>query len=328
MTIGDIRRVKFSLEQDLNRLAALAYHRREWSGALVSELHRLRQVAGKHPDFPLLEKVCAWLFVPFTLWPIDFHGLSELVQQRIAKKVKLESELRVLLDSLPPEPSAEVQAIAAEHEHLVQRGDYATQVKAGEKYGLNEEKLLNDQEFLESWEKVKAAFDVEKYRDEKGIIRRGIVSERAFRNEWGLNWKDPAARFTAVLDAFCHRWNLYGMAGDRPLLQKLTVNLTPHGTMIFIPSWWSFDAKRDLNWPEVKRLHNVRVASKQGPKLTRNQMEQALEAEKAAAFDVQARANGLKGEKRANWVMDQLNWVGRDPRTLRLILRRAKRLKR
>ena len=50
----------------------------------------------------------------------------------------------------------------------------------------------------------------------------------------------------AVFDAFCMRWNLYGMQGDRPLVTKLSVNLTPHGTMIFIPAYWSFDYKRDV----------------------------------------------------------------------------------
>ncbi len=36
------------------------------------------------------------------------------------------------------------------------------------------------------------------------------------------------------------------MRGDEPLLMKLSVNITPHGTMIFIPAYWSFDAKRDV----------------------------------------------------------------------------------
>ena len=40
--------------------------------------------------------------------------------------------------------------------------------------------------------------------------------------------------------------NLYGMEKGKPLLQKLSVNLTPFDTMIFIPACWSFDYHPDL----------------------------------------------------------------------------------
>lgn len=74
----------------------------------------------------------------------------------------------------------------------------------------------------------------------------------------------PRHRFQAAFDAFCARWNLYGMQGDKPLTLKLSVNLTPHGTMIFIPAYWSFDAKRDMRWGAVKKLHSARALKKQG----------------------------------------------------------------
>ena len=290
----------------------------------MRELHWLRKSARKHPDFPSLEKVCAWLFVPFTLWPIDLHGVCIVVQQHIEAGERMENELRLLIESLPPLPSEKAQAVAAAHEHAVERGDYEAQVRAGEKYALTEEKLMNDLRFREQWAAIQAQFDVTEFQDSNGIIRRRMVAERGFRPDWQLDWHEPAARFQAVFDLFCHRWSLYGMAGDRPLLMKLTVNLTPHGTMIVIPSWWSFDRTRDLNWPEIKNLHNARVPSKQGPKLTRNQMEQAAEAKRAARFNAEAKAKGLKGDKRENWVMSQLKWAKTDARKLRRLLSRAK----
>jgi hypothetical protein len=97
--------------------------------------------------------------------------------------------------------------------------------------------------------------------------------------------------------------------------------------MIFIPSWWSFDPKRDLDWRQIAKLHKARAPSKQGPKLTRNQMEQAAEAERAAVLDAKAKAKGLKGDARSTWVMDRLGWRNGDARKLRLVLSRAKRLK-
>jgi hypothetical protein len=267
-TFGDNRLVQTSLKEDLQRLSKLAYHRLEWSVDAVRKFHRLRKAVGKHPDFHRLEVAYAWLFVPFTPWPIDFRGLCLVIQQSIVGGERLGTDLRLLINTLSSMLSAKAQAVASAHEHAVQRGDYEAQVKAGEKYRLLKEMLMKNQQFRRAWIAIKAEFDVTEYQDRKGIIRRRMVAERAFRPEWQLNWEEPAARFQAVFDAFCHHWNLYGMEGDHPLLQKLTVNLTPHGTMIFIPSWWSLDPKRDLSWREIKRLHNARVASKQGAKLT------------------------------------------------------------
>ena len=38
------------------------------------------------------------------------------------------------------------------------------------------------------------------------------------------------------------------MEGEKPLLLKLSVNLTPFSTLIEVPKYWSFDPKRDLTW--------------------------------------------------------------------------------
>jgi hypothetical protein len=318
--------MEMSLKNDLQRLSELAYHRLEWCGKTVKALHRLRKTVGKHPDFPGLEKACGWLFVPFTLWAIDFQGLCGALIQRIEAGERLEEEMRLLIDSLPALPPAKVQAVVSAHEHAVQLGDYEAQVKAGEKYRLLEEKLMATEAFREEWQRITTAFSIAEHQDHKGIIRRRMISERGFRADWETDWNDSKARFQAVFDVFCQRWNLYGMMNDQPLLQKLTVNLTPHGTMIFVPSWWSLDSKRDLNWSEIKQLHRVRVPSKQGPKLTRNQMEQAAEAKRAALFEAQARAKGLKGEVKDHWVMKQMRWQIPDARRLRLLRKRAKEL--
>jgi hypothetical protein len=287
----------------------------------------LRRTARRHPDLPLFESACAWLFVPFTLWPIDFPGVGEVLRERIARGALAEPELRLLIESLALPPNARTQEVADGHERAVRRGDYEGQVKAGEKYRLAEEQLLEDDAFRAAWAAIKARFDVSAWQDERGIVRRRMVLERGFRGDWQLRWDDPGAQFQAVLDAFCHRWHLYGMAGDRPLLQKVTVNLTPHGTMIFIPSWWSLDSKRDLDWPEIMRLHKPRAPAKQGPKLARNRMARAAEAARAAALEATAKTMGLKGEARARWIMHELGWRDGDPRKLRLVLERARRAK-
>jgi hypothetical protein len=63
------------------------------------------------------------------------------------------------------------------------------------------------------------------------------------------------------------------MEGNKPLVMKLSVNLTAHGTMIFIPAYWSFDNSRDVRWEEVMKLHKARALKKQGESLAESHEE-------------------------------------------------------
>src|SRR5206468_10075651 len=123
--------------------------------------------------------------------------------------------------------------------------------------------------FKAEWGRLKTEFAVEEYRNPAGIIRRRMVQERNFRPAgWKFSWETEEQRFQNVFDAFCHRWDRYGMEGDKPLLLKLSVNLTPFSTMIEVPRYWSFDPKRDLKWGAVTKLHRMREVRRQGPKLS------------------------------------------------------------
>jgi hypothetical protein len=54
------------------------------------------------------------------------------------------------------------------------------------------------------------------------------------------------------------------MQNDDPLLLKLAVDITPFGTMIHLPAYWSFDPKRDIRWDAIASLHRARVPGRQG----------------------------------------------------------------
>jgi hypothetical protein len=110
------------------------------------------------------------------------------------------------------------------------------------------------------------------------VIRRRLSQERNLREGWKFDWADERRRFQAVFDAFCYAWDLYGMEKDKPLLMKLSVNPTPYGTLIFIPRTWSFDARRDMDWGAIARLHRAGGVTKQGPKLSPSRMEQREDA--------------------------------------------------
>ena len=124
-----------------------------------------------------------------------------------------------------------------------------------------------------------------------------------------MDWKEPWHRFQAAFDAFCARWDLYGMQGDKPLTMKLSVNLTPHGTMIFIPAYWSFDAKRDVSWAAVKKLHGARALKKQGEALTEGLEERRANAAKLRKLDREVKRLGLRGDKKHEFLCDGLGWV-------------------
>ena len=115
------------------------------------------------------------------------------------------------------------------------------------------------------------------------------------------------------------------MRRGRPLLLKLTANLTPFGTMIFIPAYWSLDPKRDLNWRSFTALHKARGVPKQGSKLSANQLAACSEAIRAANLAKEADALKLKGEAWASWMREKLKLDPRtDDRQVRRILAKSR----
>jgi hypothetical protein len=305
---------------DLTRLDWLAFRRREKCGELVRRFHRLPVAARRHPDFSLVERVYPWLLAPYTLWPIDVHGFLELLLDTVLAKRRVTDEMRLLFDLVSEIPSAPEQDAVAAQEREVQMGNYEGLISAQHKFDLKETMLSRKPEFKANWDLVKRRFDVKRYRDKKGIIRRRMASERNFRPEgWAFRWRTTEDRFRLVFDAFCHKWVLYGMEWERPLLQKLSVNVTPFGTMIFIPRYWSFDHKRDLKWRAVARLHRSRDVHRQGAKLSAGQLARYQDGIKALRLWKRAQAAGLKGVALTGWVMGKLGW---DPRTDERQLRR------
>jgi hypothetical protein len=230
-----------------------------------------------------------------------------------------------LIDLLPSLPSERTQRAVSEHEHSVQHGNYEALIRARYKYDQVESELARDSAFLAQWNAIKTQFDVTKFADHKGVIRRHLVGERSMRDHWPFRWTKSADRFRAVFDVFCQRWNLYGLRGDQPLLLKLTANLTPFGTMVFIPAYWSFDPKRDLNWRAITALHKARGVRKQGAKLGANQLAGRSEAIHAAKLAKEADKMKLKGEERISYMVKGLNRDSRtDERQLRRILAKSR----
>lgn len=304
------------LRQDLRILDGLAFHRREWAEPEIRRYHSLRLERGEALVGPI-EGLYRWMLAPITLWPINIHHVFAQCLVQLSGGRKLDREMELLLAILPAPPGGTVRLVVAEHEHEVQRGHYEELITTTAKFEAEEKKAARNPELTTEWNRIKNAWDVDRYRDRKGVIRRTLSAERNLRQPFSVNWKKRAERFQAVFDAFCFRWNLYGMQRDRPLLIKLSVNLTPHGTMVFIPAYWSFDAKRDVRWDGVMKLHRARAPKKQGAVLAEGLEHRRSMAEKLKTLDLEARRLRLRGGKRHAFLCAGLGLVeGTDPKRI------------
>ena len=118
---------------------------------------------------------------------------------------RLHARHRLIIDMLPKPPDETVCAAVADHELHVQKGTYENLVKTQAKYAQNELAIKNDPELRWQWARIKAAFDVQAYRDYKGVIRRTMTAERNLRQSFSVNLRRRDDAFQAAFDAFCLR---------------------------------------------------------------------------------------------------------------------------
>ncbi|MBL9179521.1 MAG: hypothetical protein JNM65_15770 [Verrucomicrobiaceae bacterium] len=309
-----------SLKHDLACLDTRAYFPRRWSEEVLRSYHRVSRSL-KGADGDRLRKLHDWVMAPLTLWPVE---MCDALQDALAawKEAKALTEpQRLLVDLLPEPPDAAACEIVAQHEREVQRGFYEHVTGKSAKYAQMEVELKADPQFHADWERIKTCFKPERFADSKGVIRRTMGTERNLRPEWPGRRGGSHAAFQTAFDAFCMRWNLYGMLHDEPLLLKLAVNLTPFATMIVIPAHWSFDSKRDVRWNEVARLHRARATQKQGAALKEGKEHRRQLAAKLIKLDTEAAKLKLRGEAKHAFLIERL---GLPPETSDRTLRRLR----
>ena len=299
-----------ALDLDLKKLKARAFDRADWAEGVLRHYHasvgKLNEVVAGQ-----LRALYDWMFVPPTLWPFNIQDVLVDCLATLEKGKCLNARQRLIIDLLPEPPDETTCAAVADHELHVQKGTYENLVKTHAKYSQNELAIKTDPELRRQWARIKAAFNVQSYCDHKGVIRRTMSVERNLRPSFSVNLRRREDVFHAAFDAFCLRWNLYGMQNDEPLPLKLTVNLTPYGTMIHIPAYWSFDPKRDICWDAIASLHRTRVPGRQGAALAEGVAERMKAAETLRQLDQEALRRGLKGEKKHEFLCAGLGWDAR-----------------
>lgn len=308
------------LQKELARLDARAYTPRRWSEQALRSYHEVAKSL-KGPDGDRLRKLHDWVMAPLTLWPLEMCDILTEALSSWCTLSSLSEPQRLLSDLLPEPPDEETCEIVAQHEREVQNGHYEHVTGESAKYAQKEAELKSNPEFKSQWERLKAAFRPERYAEHKGVLRRTMGTERNLRPEWPNRRRGQRAAFQATFDAFCMRWNLYGMQHDEPLLLKLAVNLTPFATMIVIPSYWSFDPKRDIRWNEIARLHRSRARQRQGAALKEGREQRRQMAQKLEKLVARAARLNLHGEARHTFLVKEL---GVSPKTSDRTLRRLR----
>jgi hypothetical protein len=296
-----------ALENDLKKLQSRAFDRVEWAEDVLRRYHATAAKRGDSTVLPL-RGLYDWMFVPPTLWPFNIQDVLEDCLTALEKGKHLNARYRLIFDLLPEPPDESICAAVAEHELHIQKGSYENLVKTQAKYAQNELAIKSDPELRRQWAEIKAAFDVRAWQDYKGVIRRSMSVERNLRPTFAVNLRRRDEAFQAAFDAFCLRWYLYGMQHDEPLLLKLAVHLTPYGTMIHLPAYWSFDPKRDIRWDAIAKLHRARVPGRQGAALAEGVAKRIKEAEKLRQLDLEVQRLGLKGEKKHEFLCVGLGW--------------------
>lgn len=290
-----------TLESDLHTLTSRAYGVVDWVQETLPLYHELLPLIAE-PDATRMRCLHEWLLVPITLWPFDLIALLHQSLTQFRESGVLSEHARLIIDLLPEVPDQETRDTVAAHEHQVQKGRYEDLIHAQAKFTQAELELRSDPDFQSDWQRLCEHFDVASFQDHKGVIRRSMTAERNLRPGGRVDLATASDSFRLAFDAFCLSWHLYGVQHGQPLLLKLAVNLTAHGTMILIPSFWSFDPKRDLRWEAINKLHRVRVAGRQGAALAEGLAERMAQAAKLRELDAEAKRGKLRGDQKHHFL--------------------------
>jgi hypothetical protein len=303
--------MKRALQSDLKRLQKLAFRRAERCGAILKQFHANRSKIDSHPASLLIWRTYDWLCIPLSLWPIDFDGFVKHLLNLVETKSQFDDDLLLLLNLIGNPPDKETCNAVGAFEHMVETGNYEHLVRRPEKFAELETTVKHDQELATAWKQIKKRWDIKSHQNPRGVIRRRMSQERNFRENWEFDWKDAKKKFFLFFDTMCYRWKLYGMEHDEPLLLKISVNPTPHGTMIVIPRHWSLDPIRDLDWNKIGKLHRSRGATRQGPKLSVSRMQKREEAIQVKKIWDEAGIKKIRGDARYDYVLKKMRKVDR-----------------
>jgi len=299
-------------QQDIHRLNKLAFADRDWITALLRFRDQTLSKAAKGPErkrtAALFEQLLEMALQGNSVHPSDPLQLADAAKVRLCRRKKSSKVLEVLErllvgDDLTPRSGNNAlrfakPAMVVAHEHQRKTGGFKVAYKAPIKYVSYGKQVRASKEFRTDWALVKRHFKVAGFLDTNGIVRRSPNPEYNWRKPQPLRLDQEATAFQVVFDFFCWKWFLWGMRYDKPLVEQLFYAITPYGTQIFIPGYWSLDAARDIHWDAIKRLHAARGIHRQGEKLVHNRELQHRQRRTLASANAEAQQRGIRGAAR------------------------------
>ena len=132
------------MNEALARHSKLAFRRMRRGAAHIKRFHNLSEAA-RHDAH--LKRVCQWLVVPFSLWPVDIIGVADCLISLAESGERPGVEILALIEMLGELPKAKTCDSVCAHEHDVKGGNYETLIKAQHKFNFKEELLKAESGF-------------------------------------------------------------------------------------------------------------------------------------------------------------------------------------
>jgi len=284
----------------------MQYKRYALCHTTVRELYALRRRIDRHALREQIWRVYDWLLYPLTLWAVDYLGIAKHILRELKANRDFDADFLLLLNLIAVLPNDQTRVRMQAIEVEVANGEYDGFAKQPKRFGEINDVIQPNAELRQRWAQLKSRYAGHYEPNKLGVVRRTFARERGFESRHEFNWSRKRDRFQISFDTLCYRWFLYGFENDTPLTLKLTVNPTPHGTMIFIPRSMSMDGKRIIVWRAVSKIHKAYGARRQGDKLIENRAAVRLEEAEAKKFDKEARRMGLKGTLRYRYSIEKM----------------------
>lgn len=189
-------------------------------------------------------------------------------------------------------------------EHQRRAGSFENLYKAKEKYDGYKLRVMENEEFLKDRSILKRKFP-KVFKSGRRVMRSG-QGEKCGSDRPQTPGRDSV--FQEAFDVFCWKWFLDGIEGDEPIVTKLSFDVTPFGTSLFIPGYWSFDPSRDIKWEQIKEVHESRgVVKRQGSAFEPNRRDLQIKEKRVLEAVEESRALGERGDRMVQRCIRMLN---------------------
>ncbi|MFN7138190.1 MAG: hypothetical protein ACK4UN_02505 [Limisphaerales bacterium] len=296
-----------TLDKTRNALRKLAFKQLDQLEAVSTQLHKFLEVIDHVENHEHMILMLEWFENAHTLRPADFKGIAEYICKLIKEGKPLPPQLIAALKNYSVLPGKKIQRHIISTERVVEKGDYDRYISptGRKKFRIADRETRKNPVILAALADFRARNP--EFATAKKMRRRTMSMERNFKPKEFYFVPTPEGLALLELDSLCYLHSLFGLDDfcHTPLLQKVSVNATPHGILIFIPRYWSFDYSRDLNLKEINKLIKAWEMPRQGETLSSLRVDGNVKARITFEAYEEAGKRGLQGEERMRYALEK-----------------------